>query len=109
MLPLIDGVLAVLVEIALLIGVGKGAYVMAGGGVAGWIAAFVGLAVIAVIWGIWAAPKSDRRLPMPGLAVLKAVLFAVGTVGWTAGPAWAWPSFAAAAGLSLALGIALSR
>jgi hypothetical protein len=109
MLPLFDGALAILVEIALLIGVGKGAYVLVGGGVAGWIAAFAALGVIVVAWGIWAAPNSDRRLPMPGLAVLKAVLFAVGTVGWTAGPAWAWPSFAAAAGLSLALGIALNR
>ncbi|MFM7444751.1 MAG: DUF2568 domain-containing protein, partial [Tabrizicola sp.] len=84
MLPLIDGVLAVLVEIALRIGVGKGAYVLAGGGVAGLIAALAAIAVMVVVWGIWAAPNSDRRLPMPRLAVLKAVLFAVGTIGWTA-------------------------
>lgn len=109
MLPLIDGALAILVEIALLIGVGKGAYVLVGGGVAGWISGFAALAGIVVIWGIWAAPASDRRLQMPGLAILKAVLFAVGTVGWTAGPAWAWPSFAAAAALSLALGLVVSR
>jgi hypothetical protein len=109
MLPLIDGALAVLVGVARLLGGAKGASGGGGGGGGGGVAAFAALGVIVVIWGIWAAPNSDRRLPMPGLAVLKAVLFAVGTVGWTAGPAWAWPSFAAAAGLSLALGIALNR
>lgn len=105
MLTLIDGILAILVEIALLVGVGRGGFAVTGGGAVGWLAALAAVAVVVAIWAVWAAPASPRRLPMPELALLKAALFAVGTVAWTTGPGWAWPVFAPAAFLSLVLGI----
>jgi len=36
--------------------------------------------VVGVIWGIWLAPRSSRRLKEPWLLIAKIVLFALATV-----------------------------
>lgn len=48
--------------------------------------------LVAVIWGVFAAPASRRRLTQPWLTLLKIVLFSAGTIAlFTAGQ----PIFAA--------------
>jgi hypothetical protein len=44
-----------------------------------------GLPALAIaIWAVWAAPKSGRRLRMPALALLKAVLLGAGAAAFVA-------------------------
>lgn len=107
MLTLVNGALALAVEVALLAGVGRAAYMIAEGGLAGWLGAALAIGMVTAVWGRWAAPASPRRLDLGGLLALKAGLFALGTLAWRmGGPGWAWPLFAGAAALSLAFGLA---
>jgi hypothetical protein len=58
-------------------------------GAAGGIARF-GLAAAAVlagavVWGIWCAPKSSRRLAQPARTVVEASVFGLGAAGYAAG------------------------
>jgi hypothetical protein len=49
----------------------------------GWpvLGIVLGLAVIAA-WGLWAAPKSARRLPDPARLLVELVIFALATVAF---------------------------
>ncbi|WP_135448758.1 MULTISPECIES: YrdB family protein [Tabrizicola] len=107
MLTLVNGALAFAVEMALLAGVGRATYLTFESGPAGWLIAAMAIAGVTVVWGLWAAPASPRRLDPGALLALKAGLFLLGTLAWRAGgPGWAWPLFAGAAALSLILGLA---
>jgi len=48
---------------------------------------------LAVVWGLFFAPKARRRLPMPWLLIAKLVLFAGSVVALliTGRPSLAWP------------------
>lgn len=107
MLLLANGALAFVVEMALLAGVGRAALLRLDAGVAGWLAAFLAVGLVALVWGLWAAPSSAQRLEVPALLALKAGVFLLGALAWwSSGPAWAGPVFAGAATLSLTLGLA---
>jgi hypothetical protein len=56
----------------------------AAGGVAGIGLAIAAVVAGAVVWGIWCAPKSDRRLAQPGRTVVQAAVFGLGAVGYAA-------------------------
>ena len=41
----------------------------------------IGIATMVIVaWGIWAAPKSKKRLQQPGLIVFKMILFILATL-----------------------------
>jgi len=96
--------LAFAIEIVMLVALGFWALVAAPGGWVGWLAALAVVAVAIVLWAIWGAPKSTRRLKMPGLRVFKIGMFGAAVVAlWAAGqPVWA-TIFAAAVALNLVL------
>lgn len=83
---------------------------LAGCGLWGWslfasprraaVAALVAAALFAALWGVFAAPKSSRRLRRPWLAPFKAAMFAGGAVALAA-------AGTPAAGLGLGLAGAL--
>lgn len=61
------GLLAFVAELALVAGAGYAAYLLAHrtwGTVAGWAAAVATALIVIVIWSLWFAPKSPRRLPL---------------------------------------------
>ncbi len=74
-----NAVLAFLLEIAMLAALGF----------AGWAATpiwwlryilMIGLPAIAIVlWAVWAAPRSARRLPLAGLVLFKTLMFGVTT------------------------------
>jgi hypothetical protein len=53
--------------------------------------AVVAVAVFALVWGRWLAPRAGHRLAMPALLVVKAVVFAVsfGLLAVAGQPVWA--------------------
>ena len=66
---------------------------LAGAGVLGWAIAWpltlVGPAVVAVVWGLWVAPKATNRLRDPARLAVELVLFlAVGGALIAAGHPW---------------------
>ena len=96
--------LALLLEFAMLAAFGYWAFGAAHGGWVGAIAAGVIIAVAIALWAVWGAPKSTRRLRMPGLLVFKIVMFGLAVIGlWVAGqPVWA-PVLAVATAINLLL------
>jgi hypothetical protein len=63
-------------------------------------------ALAIVLWAIWAAPKSGRRLPAPALLVFKAAMFGVTTfLLYAAGANAAALLFGALAALHLVLAV----
>ena len=83
--------LAFALELVMLLAFGYWAFSAAPGGWLSWLAALAIIATAVAIWAIWGAPKSARRLKMPGLLVFKVVIFALAVIGlWVAGqPVWA--------------------
>jgi Protein of unknown function (DUF2568) len=61
--------------------------------------AVVGVAVFALVWGRWLAPRAGHRLAMPALPVAKAAVFAVSFVllAVAGQPVWAAVGAAVAA------------
>jgi hypothetical protein len=73
--------LAFLLELILLVAVGYFGFTLHA---PLYIKLLVGLGapvLVGIVWGLFAAPKSERRLHQPGLTVLKLGLFGVGAVG----------------------------
>jgi uncharacterized protein DUF2568 len=75
-----------LLELCLLAAFAWGGWNLAGGGFVGVLVAAFEVVVLAVIWGLWIAPRSRRRLADPARFVLEVVLFVVG--GWSLWVAW---------------------
>jgi hypothetical protein len=74
-LKTINLVLAFAVELAMIVAFATWALSLQFGVLAGWTLAVALVAGSALLWGIWAAPRSERRLgPLP-LLVFKLVLF----------------------------------
>ncbi len=48
------------------------------------VPAIAAVAAAAVVWGLWCAPRSQRRLPQPGRTVVEAAVFGLGAVGFAA-------------------------
>jgi hypothetical protein len=67
-------------------------------------------AVLAAVWGVWLAPASENRLPMPWLIVAKAVVLALVALALAAArhPRLA-VAFAVLVALNLAVGVVLGR
>ena len=68
------------IEITMLLAMGIAGYHM---GMIQWLQILLATAVpllVVVIWGIWAAPKSRRRLSRPGLTLFKIMLFSITAV-----------------------------
>ena len=102
--------LALFLEIAMLVALGY----------AGWAATdiqwlryllLIGWPALAIVlWAIWAAPKSGRRLPAPALLVFKAAIFGVTTfLLWAAGTTSAALLFGALAAIHLGLAVQLKQ
>ena len=102
--------LAFLVELAMLVALGY----------AGWAATdiwwlryllLIGWPALAIVlWAIWAAPKSGRRLPAPALLLFKLAIFAVTAfLLWAAGQAPAALLFGIVAASNLGLGLLLKQ
>ena len=83
--------LAFALELVMLAAFGYWAFAAAPGGWLSWLAALAIVAVVIAIWAVWGAPKSTRRLKMPGLLVFKIAIFGLAVIGlWVAGqPVWA--------------------
>jgi len=96
--------LAFAIEIVMLVALGFWALVAAPAGWVGWLAALAVVAVAIALWAIWGAPKSARRLKMPGLLMFKIGMFGAAALAlWVAGqPLWA-AVFAVAVALNLVL------
>lgn len=111
MLIVIDGALALAVEIGLIAAAVRGGWIWSpGGGPTAWIVGLVLAVVVVAVWSVWLAPASGRRLGLPWLAVVKAALFLGGTLAlFGTGLPRLGTVFAAAAALSLGLGIVVAR
>jgi hypothetical protein len=70
--------LAFLVEVAMLILLGHWGYHLADGMFMKVLCAIAAPLIAAVLWGIFAAPKSKNRLKQPALLAFKLVMF-IGT------------------------------
>ena len=75
-----------LLEICLVAAFAWGGWSVAGGGILGGLAAAFEVVVLAIVWGLWIAPRSGRRLADPARFVLEVVLFVLG--GWSLWIAW---------------------
>lgn len=74
-MKLFNDLLALTVEIAMLIGLGRAGFeYVEAAGYPSWTGMILPVLVI-IIWGLWAAPKAKRRLKIPWLTVLKMFLF----------------------------------
>jgi hypothetical protein len=63
-----------------------------------------------VVWAVWLAPRSDRRLDMPWLLMAKIAVFALATVALVvAGHPWLAAAFGTVAGLNLMLALRWGR
>ncbi|MEP7239703.1 MAG: YrdB family protein [Devosia sp.] len=102
--------LAFALEVALLIALSLFGWVRGGdGGLRYGLA--VGLPVLAIfLWGVLAAPRSARRLEMPGLIVFKAAMFAAGTLAfWGAGQNFIGAIFGTLAAVHLLASLAFKQ
>lgn len=107
MLKTINLAMAFGLELALLAAMWVWAFAVLPGGV--WqFGVAIGLsAVVIVLWGIWAAPRSARRLEMPWLYVFKIATFAVGVAALIMARQPVWGEvFAVLAALNLGLALA---
>jgi hypothetical protein len=55
-----------------------------GSGAARIVLAVAAVGAGAVVWGIWCAPKSARRLAQPARTVVEATVFGAGAAGFAA-------------------------
>ena len=73
------GLLAFVIEFAFMVGVFMLASALVGGGVAGSLLGVLAVVVVAVLWGLFVAPKSRRRLPrLPRALAAGGAVVAVG-------------------------------
>jgi hypothetical protein len=94
-------VVAFAVELALFCGVGAIAHELAGGGLAGWVAAAGATVAVLVLWGLLVAPKARRRLATGPRLVVTAALCVGTAVGLVAtGHPW-WGGFVGVAGIAV--------
>src|SRR5437879_9183848 len=95
--------LRVLLELCALAGLAYwGAHT--GGGVVAVVLAVAAPLAGAVVWGLWCAPKSARRLPQPARTVVEAAVFGLGALGLAAaGQATIAAVFVAVAAVNWAL------
>ena len=102
--------LALLVEIALLVGLAMVGNILVEDPVVSWILPLVFLAVAIFLWGRFAAPNSPTRLKKPALLIFKLGMFGAGTAAFAVAdrPDWA-VIFGAAAIIHLALATAISQ
>lgn len=99
-----------LLELILLFSVGSWGYHNGGNLVLNYTLALALPTVVAVIWGIWAAPKSTRRLKNPARTILKLSLFFAGAwLVYLAGNLWWGVVFAAVAALNGTLAFMLKQ
>jgi hypothetical protein len=70
-----------LLELAALAGLAYWGAHTGGGALAVLLAVAAPLAA-AVVWGLWCAPKSARRLPQPARTVVEASVFGLGAGGF---------------------------
>ncbi len=95
--------LAFLLELALLVAVGYWGF-QTGTGIMAWVLGLGAPLLVAVVWGIWLAPKSSRRLGIPIRLIVEAGLFALGTAAlWIAGQPTLAVIFGALAALDMSL------
>ena len=59
-----------------------------GHGIWRWLLALLSAALFATAWGIWAAPRSSRRLAGQGLLLFKLAAFGLGAVGLAVAHHW---------------------
>jgi hypothetical protein len=83
--------MAFTLEVVLLVAIGHAGFVPGGSFWAGVAIAVGSLALVAVLWGLLAAPTAQRRLPMPWLLLFKIAAFGTGALAlaWSGQPQWA--------------------
>lgn len=99
--------LAFLLELALLAALAVWGFALPGPTWLRWVAGLGAPVLVVLVWGAWLAPRSPRRLRMPGLVVVKLALYllaALALVG--AGHALWGIALLALAVLNLALAMA---
>ncbi len=96
----------ILCELALLVAVAVWGF-SAGSGLATDLVLGLGAPLLAaVIWGLWVAPASRRRLPDPARLLVEVLLFAAGVVALAVA---GYPMVAAGFAAVVAVNIALDR
>lgn len=104
----VNALLALSVEMAALFGWGLIGWHFFDAVPARVAAALFGVGLFALIWGVFAAPKSAHRLHQPWLAPFKAAMFASGALAfWAAGHPWPGLALALAGAAQIALAVAL--
>ena len=59
-----------------------------GQGIWRWLLALLAAALLATAWGLWAAPRSPRRLDGQALLLFKLAAFGLGAVGFAVAHHW---------------------
>jgi hypothetical protein len=67
--------IAFVAELAMLAGLFWAGWSLGSDRLASWVLGFAFSGAVAVVWGLWCAPRAQSRLPNPARAVLKIVLF----------------------------------
>jgi FtsH-binding integral membrane protein len=79
-LSIFNQVLAFSLEMLMLYGIGSWGFQQGKNVLFKWLIAIALLAVAVVLWGIFAAPKSEYRLKMPGRALFQVAMFSSAAV-----------------------------
>ena len=110
MRAVLNDMLALLLEIGALIAIANGVHHAIDQPVLRWIAPAAAVIAVVLLWGLYAAPKSGKRLRGPALLAFKACIFAAASLSLlaAAGPIWA-ASYAALAIIQLAIAAAIDR
>ena len=100
------GLVALVAEIVLFAAIGQLAHHHAGGGVTGIVVAVVVLALAAVLWGVFMAPNSPRRISLRPRVGVYGVLDWCSVASWSrlAGPCGVSSSVCAASAWRLSSG-----
>ncbi|MDX6324456.1 MAG: hypothetical protein QOK15_810 [Nocardioidaceae bacterium] len=67
--------IAFLAETAMLAGLFWAGWSLGSGAVQSWLLGFLFAGAVAVVWGLWCAPRARTRLRNPGRWMVKSVLF----------------------------------
>jgi Protein of unknown function (DUF2568) len=101
--------LAFLLELALLVAVAYWGYRLDAAFALRWLAAIGTPGLLALVWGLVAAPTAKRRLPPPQLVGFKLLVFTLGSgLLWSTGQHGLAIALETAALANLGLGIALA-
>lgn len=76
-MKVLNDAIAFMLELAMLIALSMSGYQLATATVLKYSAAILLPAVVIMLWAVWGAPKSKRRLPFPWLSVFKLTLFSL--------------------------------